>query len=163
MTCQGTLAKVRATRNETMFTVLGVPDAPGTAAKLFSEFARAGIPVTMIVQNAPDAGATSITFTVRRQYADTAMQITRRAAESLNAEGILRDDAVGRISIQGSGLEQAAGIAGQLFGALAENEINVLAINATADTVSCIVEDGQTERGVSVLKEKFSLELEGIE
>jgi len=153
---------LRVRRTETMLTVIGVPDVPGTAAGLFRALARGGISITMIVQNAPDAGSASITFTVTRGDAETAQGLVREQVESLGAEGLMRDDNIARLSVWGKKLEETAGIAGEFFSILADNGINVLAINTTADIVSCIIEDANIDKAVSLVAGHFGLGVEKI-
>src|SRR5439155_417408 len=50
--------------SEAKATVLGVPDRPGIAARVFRALADAGVNIDMIVQNVSDHGATDMTFTL---------------------------------------------------------------------------------------------------
>src|SRR5205823_14667290 len=54
---------VTADKNEAKVTLIGVPDKPGTAAKIFKPLSEANIVVDMIIQNISDAGRTDLTFT----------------------------------------------------------------------------------------------------
>ncbi len=154
---QGQLAKIRVNRTERMLTVIGVPNVPGTAAGVFAALAEAGIPITMIVQNAPDSGSASITFTIQAKDAEAALAIAREVGRKLGAEGLMEDIEIARITLAGNGLEQAVGIAANFFRELAAADINVLAINATTDRISCIVDDRTSENAVELLCERFQL------
>ncbi len=57
MTDPSKLKRLRVARTETMLTLIGVPDVPGIAAAVFKALAENHIALTMIVQNAPDAGS----------------------------------------------------------------------------------------------------------
>lgn len=162
MTAQKHFHKLKIKKTETMLTVIGVPDVPGTAAGLFRALAERGISITMIVQNAPDAGFASITFTVETQDAQKAQDVIRAKTEALGAEGLMRDDNIARLSVWGSGLEETAGIAGEFFSILAENGVNVLAINTTSDVISCIIVDAATDKAVAVLEKRFGVPAERI-
>lgn len=162
MKVNGKLDALRVKKTETMLTILGVPDVPGTAAGLFSALAVAGIPITMIVQNAPGDGFTSITFTVSKQDAERAHEIARERAEQMSAEGTIRDDDIARLSVWGTCLEETAGVAGRVFTIMADNGINVLAINTTADIVSCIIEDSIIDKAVDILCKELGLRLEEV-
>ncbi len=163
MTSSSKLEKIRVARTETMLTIIGVPDVPGVAAAVFKALSENNIPLTMIVQNAPDAGSASITFTVRRQDGDQAHELSRSAAEKLGAEGIMRDSHIARVSIVGKEMENKVGVAVDFFSTLAEKSINVLAINTTADAISCVVEDSATQRTVDLLCARFGLMQETVE
>jgi aspartate kinase len=153
--------KVR--RTEAMITVIGVPDVPGTAAGLFRSLAKGGISITMIVQNAPDAGSAAMTFTVARNDANAAMDIVRGRMVEVGAEGCMRDDNIARLSVWGKHLEETTGIAGDFFSILADSGINVLAINTTSDVVSCIIEDAHIDKAVQLIAQRFGLSVERID
>lgn len=158
----GKLERIRVLRTERMLTVLGVPNVPGTAAEIFSALADARIPITMIVQNAPDTGSAGITFTIRHEDADKALAITRDIATRLGAEGLMDDSEIARVTVGGSVMENVVGIAGGFFTVLADGGINVLAINTTADQVSCIIEDKASKQAVDLLCEKYGLSVESV-
>lgn len=161
MTDRGMLDRIRVNRTERMLTIIGVPDVPGTSAAIFGALAEAEIPVTMIVQNAPDAGSASITFTIQSTDAERALDIVRRVSQSLGAVGLMEDEEIARITLEGRGLEKAVGVAANFFKELAAADINVLAINANINRISCIVEDRKSEGAVDLLCNRFHLEREG--
>ena len=159
-----TLSTLRIKRTESMVTMIGLPDVPGSAAALFNAMAQAKVPVTMIVQNAPDAGAASITFAIERENAETALEITRSLVQEIGAVGLMSDDHIARLSVVGSStLEGVVGLAGEFFSILAEEGINVLAINTTADIISCIIEDTDLDKASKLLAGRFGLALEIVE
>ena len=51
-------------RNQAKITIIGVPDRPGIAARVFGAVANANIVVDMIIQNVSQASMTDISFTV---------------------------------------------------------------------------------------------------
>lgn len=160
MTQPANLETLRVKRTETMITIIGVPDVPGTAAQLFQDLAAEGIAVGMIVQNAPESGSAPMTFTVRREDGKRAMEVTRKCVEAWEAEGLMEDERIARLSVFGHSLEEKTGIAGRLFAILAQNNINVLAINTTLDTLSCVIDDDLADRAASLLCEQLKLGLE---
>jgi len=158
------LSRLRVRRNESMLTVIGVPDVPGSGATIFRALAAAGVPISMIVQNAPDAGSASITFTVPRMMLETALRQTRAVVEELGAVGVMNDDRIARLSVAGAEvLEDAVGLAGDFFSVLAQGSINILAINSTADTISCIIEEVCLEEAVRLLSQRFGIAVKSLE
>jgi aspartate kinase len=157
------LNTLRIRRTETMLTIIGVPDIPGTGAQIFRSMGKQGVAVTMIVQNAPDAGLANLTFTVDRKDKEKALDITRGLVEGLGAVGLMEDDTIARISLVGQDvLEDTVGLAGEFFSILAAETINVLAINSTADALSCIIEDANLEQAKKLLCQRFGLKLDII-
>ena len=53
---------VRIDRTSARITLMGVPDVPGVAAKVFAALAERGVGVEMIVQNNMRGGMTDIGF-----------------------------------------------------------------------------------------------------
>lgn len=157
------LNTLRVFRTESMLTVIGVPDIPGTGADLFKALAARNVPITGIVQNAPDAGSASITFTVPKEKVNAASEETWKMVAKLGAVGVMNDEHIARLSVLGAEvLEDTVGLAGEFFGVLAAERINVLAINSTADVISCIIEDANLDQAAALLKEKFGLTVESI-
>ncbi|MFQ5545471.1 MAG: aspartate kinase, partial [Acidiferrobacterales bacterium] len=108
---EAVISGIAFTRDEAKLTVLGVPDRPGVAYKLFDDIAAAGIEVDMIVQNVAANGLTDVTFTVHRGDYAKAMNILKKAAEELSAEKVEGDDKIVKISVVGVGMRSHAGVA----------------------------------------------------
>jgi aspartate kinase len=154
---------LRIHRTESMLTLIGVPDVPGSGAEIFRALAARSIPITGIIQNAPDAGSASITFTVPKTHLEGALEETRNMVEKLGAIGVMNDEHIARFSVLGEEvLENTVGLAGEFFSVLAEERINILAINATSDALSCIIEDTNLDRASKLLCERFGLSVEKI-
>ena len=83
---------VTADKNEAKVTLIGVPDKPGTAAKIFQPLSEANIVVDMIIQNISDAGRTDLTFTVPRADLKRAVDLIKRAVPEMAEQGIKTDD-----------------------------------------------------------------------
>ncbi len=145
-------------KNQAKITIMGVPDRPGIAAKLFKGIADANIVVDMIVQNiSVDGKATDISFTVPKADSKKTLELTEEIAKELNAKGVnLRDD-IAKVSIVGVGMRTHSGVAAQMFEALAKDGINIMAISTSEIKVSCIIEAKYTELAVRVLHESFGL------
>jgi aspartate kinase len=112
-------------KDEAKVTVLGVPDVPGVAAKLFGPLADAAINVDMIVQNiSPDGTKTDMTFTVPENDLKRTREVLK--AQPLFKDIEIRTDAdVAKVSVVGIGMRSHAGVAQKMFGALADKGINL--------------------------------------
>ncbi|RDH88638.1 MAG: aspartate kinase [endosymbiont of Escarpia spicata] len=149
-------------RDEAKLTVLGVPDQPGVAHKILGPISDANIEVDMIVQNiAADEATTDFTFTVHRNDFTQAKEILQGVAESLQAQDVLNDDSVVKISLVGVGMRSHAGIASEMFGALAKEGINIRMISTSEIKISVVIDEKYLELGVRTLHEAFGLESEG--
>src|SRR6202035_2893888 len=81
---------------EAKATVLGVPDSPGIAARVFRALADAGVNIDMIVQNVSANGTTDISFTLPKTDLAIAEPILDRLAAEIGASSIDLDDEVAK-------------------------------------------------------------------
>jgi len=144
-------------KNEAKIAVLGVPDTPGTAARVLTALADTGISVDMIVQNVSQAGLADLTFSVSKTDLDKAHQITRKIAEELHAREVIADKNISKVSIVGLGMKNHAGVAARMFSALAYNNINIKMISTSEIKVAVAIDEKYTELAVRVLHEAFKM------
>lgn len=144
--------------NQAKITVMGVPDKPGIAARLFKGIADANVVVDMIVQNiSSDGKATDISFTVPKTDSKKTLRLTEEIASELGARGVdLRED-IAKISIVGVGMRTHSGVAAHMFDTLARHGINIIAISTSEIKVSCLIDAKYTELAVRVLHDAFEL------
>jgi aspartate kinase len=148
---------VTADKNEAKVTLLGVPDKPGTAAKIFRPLSEASINVDMIIQNISEAGRTDLTFTVPRGDLKRAVDLIKRAIPELTEPGIKTDDNIAKVSVVGVGMRSHAGVALRMFEILAAEGINILMISTSEIKISVVVEAKYAELAVRVLHDGFGL------
>jgi aspartate kinase len=142
-------------RKEAKVRIVGVKDQPGTAARVFSPLAEAGIVVDMIVQNLSRDGTTDMTFTVPRADYGQALEISRQAGAAIGAAEIEGDDTIAKVSIVGLGMRDHAGAATRMFQALADEGINIQLISTSEIKVSVLIDEEQTERAVRAIHAAF--------
>jgi aspartate kinase len=144
-------------RSEAKITIFGVPDQPGAAAAVFGPMSELGIVVDVIVQNVSRAGHTDITFTVPRGEIGRALPVAERVAGELGAAGVVSDDTIAKVSVVGLGMKDHAGVAAQMFRALADEGINIEMINTSEIKISVVIEEKYTELACRTLHEIFGL------
>jgi aspartate kinase len=155
------VAGVAADKKTVKLTVSALPDHPGVVASVFEPLAEANISVDMIIQNVSREGHTDLTFTVSREDATRAEDVARKLVEDVNAEGVVRDDEVAKVSIVGVGMRNHAGIAARMFRLLADNDINIQAISTSEIKTSCLIKAEHADRAVAILHDGFELEKAG--
>lgn len=151
------ISGIAATRDEAKLTVVGVPDRPGIAYKLFEAIATANIDVDMIVQNVSADGLTDVTFTVQRADYAKAMNILRKVADEISARDVSGDDKIVKLSVVGVGMRTHAGIASTAFRALADEGINIQMISTSEIKISVVVDEKYLELGMRALHSAFGL------
>ncbi len=139
-------------------TVVGVPDRPGIAAALFEPLARAGVSIDTIVQNAGLDNITDLTFTVTRGDLKKALEVVEPIARSIGASKCVADAALGKVSIIGTGMQNAPGYAARMFQTLFEQGINIQLITTSEIRITCIIAEGRVKDAVRALHKAFALE-----
>ncbi|WP_300298882.1 aspartate kinase [Ferrovibrio sp.] len=147
--------------DEAKVTLIGVADRPGIAANIFGPLSDAGINVDMIVQNISEDGKkTDLTFTMGRGDLDRAVQLLEKQKSSLGWAKLVPDKNVIKVSVVGVGMRSHAGVAHIMFKALAEKNINILAITTSEIKVSVLISADYTELAVRALHTAFGLDAE---
>ncbi|MCY0866921.1 MAG: aspartate kinase [Aquificota bacterium] len=149
-------------RNESRITVVRVPDRPGIAYKIFKALGDAHIVVDMIVQNVSHQGYTDMSFTVNKADALRAEEIVRRVAKEIEAQEVVRDDKIAKVSVVGIGMRSSYGTAAKMFEVLYKNNINIMAISTSEIKISCLIEDKYGELAVRELHSAFIEEGEEV-
>jgi len=145
-------------RNEAKLTVIGVPDEPGRAARLFQTLADAAVNVDMIVQNVSTDGKADISFTVPRADLERIRnRLEKRIIEDTGASRIIYDERIAKVSVVGIGMRSHSGIAARMFSVLAENGINIEMIATSEIKISCVIREDQGEQAVRALHDGFEL------
>jgi aspartate kinase len=145
-------------KNEARITIRKIPDRPGIAAKIFRPLFKSGIIVDMIVQNTSQDGQTDLTFTVPKVEYQKTLSIVNQVGKEINAQKILGDENIAKISIIGVGMRSHAGVAQKMFETLAQENINIMMISTSEIKVSCVIDQKYTELAVRVLHTAFGLD-----
>ena len=154
---QAVVTAVTHDASEAKVTVMGVPDRPGLAARLFRGLADRHVNVDMIVQNTSVHGTTDISFTVPdydlpRQYRGLRGPGTRARCHRRDA-----DADVARVSLVGAGMKSTPGVTALTFETLANNGINIEMISTSTIRISCVIRAKAAETAVRALHEAFEL------
>ena len=135
--------------------LVGVPDNPGIAFKVFSRVAKAHICVDNILQSVGRDGTKDIAFTVPADDADIAVEALRDYCEMVGAQALTVDKNVTKISIVGAGMETHENVAAGMFEALADAGINIQTISSSEIRVSVLVEKKDADRAVEAVHRHF--------
>ena len=144
--------------NLSKITVLGVVDRPGIAASLFEPLTEVGISVDVIVQNASVGGATDMTFTVMRTDLARAEQVVRKVANDLGSGEVVTASDLAKLSIVGTGMQNAPGYASTMFRTLADAGINIEMITTSEIRITCLVKEAQVAVAARALHTAFDLD-----
>ena len=145
-------------KNQARINVRGVSDKPGIAYQILGSVADANIEVDMIIQNVGAQGTTDFSFTVPRGDYKQTLDLMNGLKDSLGAAEVNGDDTVCKVSIVGVGMRSHAGVAAQMFRALAEEGINIQMISTSEIKVSVLIDEKYMELATRVLHKTFGLE-----
>ncbi len=152
---------VAYSRDEAKITLYGVPDKPGTSAKIFSALARAGINVDMIVQSSSRAAdRANLVFTCTDRDSPFARDTLEQLQAEIGYEGLEVARDVSKISIIGVGMKSHTGVAETMFTALSEKGINIDVIATSEIKISVLIAAPYTELAVRALHTAFGLDAE---
>jgi len=158
---QVAVSGVTVARDEAKITVRNLPDTPGTAFKLLSPLADAGIVVDMIIQNTSVHNRTDMTFTVPRGDRRRAIEILTERCPDLTdgGKGLSWDDSIAKISVVGVGMRSHAGVAKRMFELLAGENINIQMISTSEIKISAVIDEKYAELAMRTLHDGFGLHL----
>ena len=145
-------------RNQVKITIIGVPDRPGIAAKIFGTIADANIVVDMIIQNVSQESLTDISFTVPHADVNKTVEIMRGVIKDIGAKELEVKEDIAKVSIVGVGMRSHSGVAAKMFSTLAAEGINIMMISTSEIKISCVIDAKYTELAVRALHRAFELE-----
>jgi aspartate kinase len=146
-------------KNEAKIEVMGLPDIPGVAAKLFKPIADVNIVVDMIIQtSSSEKGCADMAFTVPKTDFAKTLQIVKETIKEFGGKEVKSNEDIAKISIVGVGMRSHSNVATQMFSALAKEGINIQMISTSEIKISCIIDSKYTELAVRALHDAFELD-----
>ena len=149
---------VAYSKDEAKITLIGVEDRPGVAANIFEPLDQSEINVDMVIQNISlDRKTTDITFTIKREDLSKTKEILKKN-NNIKFKDISSNDKVSKVSIVGAGMVSTPGVTYRMFKALAEEDINIIAISTSEIKLSVIIDEENTLKAVKKLHTIFDLD-----
>ena len=160
---QPLISGVAHDRTRAKITVVGVPDVPGSAAKVFGLLNEAKVNLDMIVQNVPTdrPGVTDISFTLDQAQGPTALKALEDAKAELGFQEVIYNESVGKLSLVGAGMKTNPGVSFTFFEALSAAGVNIDMISTSEIRISVITELSKLDEAVRAVHTAFGLDAEG--
>ena len=149
---------VTGDRNQAKITIVGVPDRPGIAARVFGAVANANIVVDMIIQNVSQASTTDISFTVPKADLRNAVDLVQRLSEEIGARSVAVTESIAKVSLIGVGMRSHSGVAAKMFEVLSREGVNIMMISTSEIKISCVIEEKYLELAMRTLHTAFGLD-----
>jgi aspartate kinase len=147
-------------KNQAKITLVGVPDKPGVAARIFKALGDATVNVDMIVQNishgTPDkVGTTDISFTADKPDLLKAQKVIDGLKKELGLRDVITAEKIGKLSIVGVGMKSHTGVAGKLFDTLAQAGVNIDMISTSEIKISVVIDLAKGEAAMKAVHAAF--------
>lgn len=152
------VAGVTGDRNQAKITIIGVPDRPGVAARIFVHVAQANINVDMIIQNVGQAALTDLSFTVPRADLKKALPVIQAVAKEVEAKSVSVTESIAKVSLIGVGMRSHSGVAAKMFDVLSHEGINIMMISTSEIKISCVIDEKYLELAMRSLHAAFGLD-----
>ena len=147
-------------KDEAKISIIGIPDKPGVAAKVFNALAVNNINVNMIAQSslAQDSALNNISFTIPLADLKAANQVLESLRQELTPESIVIDDEIAILSLVGIGMKSHPGVAAGVFQVLGEHKVNIEMIGTSEIKISVVIKKKHSDDMVRLLHEYFKLD-----
>jgi aspartate kinase len=145
-------------KNQAKVTLVGVPDKPGVAAKIFKALGDATVNVDMIIQNishGTGTPATDISFTADKPDLLKAQKVIEGLRKDIGFRDIITAEKIGKLSIVGVGMKSHTGVAGKLFETLAKEGVNIEMISTSEIKISVVIDLAKGEQAVKAVHAAF--------
>ena len=141
--------------NVARISIVGLPDSPGIAFKIFSKLGQKKINVDIILQSVGRDGTKDITFTVPEDQARDAMNVMEEVKALYNCEKVVCDEDVAKVSIVGTGMETHPGVAATMFEALYNAGVNIEMISTSEIKISVLIDKDKADKAVEAVHNAF--------
>ena len=162
---QAIISGVAHDTSEAKITVVGVPDKPGEAAKIFRAIADATINIDMVVQNvsAASTGLTDISFTLPKSEGRKAIEALERRRAGIGFDALRYDDQIAKISLVGAGMKTNPGVTATFFEALSNAGVNIELISTSEIRISVVTREDDANSAVRAVHTAFGLDSDSDE
>jgi aspartate kinase len=145
--------------NHARINVLGVPDTPGVAAKIFNTLGSAGISADMIIQGVPGDNASSqqMSFTVNKDQMQDACDALKGVLKEMGGR-TESDAAIAKLSIVGIAIGSTPGVAGKMFDAVSSVGANIEMIATSEVRVSVVIGEEHAKEALKAVHSAFELD-----
>lgn len=150
-----TIAGVAKDTSIARIALIGLADNPGVAFRVFALMGKAGINVDGIIQSIGRQDSKDISFTLPRADVEEAVGILEEQQDSLGFDHITVNNRIAKVSIVGAGIMTTPGLAGKMFEALYDANININMISTSEIRISVLIDEEYVDAAVRAVHDKF--------
>jgi aspartate kinase len=155
------LTGLASTGGQARLAVTGLPARMDTTTEIVGRLAAAGVSVDMLSQVDDADGRRAVQVTLAEEDLATARPLCESLVRELGGAAVLERTGLARIALVGSGMHGRPGVFSRTFRALAEADVDVCAVSASAISIAVLVPESAVEQALRVLHDAFTLESAG--
>ena len=152
-----TVTGIAIDKNVSKVTIKKIKNKPGTAASILKPLSDQSISIDIIVQNIPMDGYIDFSFSVSDDDLGRVYDILMSQG-NLEFEDVIQGKGFAKISLVGTGMQNAPGYATDMFNALGEENVEIEMITTSEIRITCLVKEEDVEKSVKSLHSKFELD-----
>ena len=119
-----TVTGIAIDKNVSKITIKKIKNLPGTAASILKPLSDNSISIDVIVQNTPSDGFIDFSFSLSQEDLEKAYEILNNN-NTLDFEEVVKGEDFAKVSLVGTGMQNAPGYATEMFNALGEKNISI--------------------------------------
>ncbi|MGM9616689.1 aspartate kinase [Butyricicoccus sp.] len=149
------ISGVACDKDTARVSVMGIPDEPGKAFRLFSLLSKNNINIDIIIQSIGRENTKDISFTVTRGQLAETMKLLEENQERLHYTGVSCQEGIAKLSIVGAGMTSTPGVAAKMFEALSDAQVNIRMISTSEIKISVLINEDEAQRAMRAVHDKF--------
>lgn len=152
-----TVTGIAIEKKVSKITVKKIKNLPGVAASILKPLSDQSISIDVIVQNTPSDGYIDFSFSLSEEDLGKAYDILMKN-NNLNFEEIIMGKGFAKVSLVGTGMQNAPGYATDMFNALGKNNITIEMITTSEIRITCLINQKDLDLAVNSLHDVFELD-----
>ena len=152
-----TVTGIAIDKNVSKITIKKIKNLPGTAASILKPLSDNSISIDVIVQNTPSDGFIDFSFSLSQEDLEKAYEILNNN-NTLDFEEVVKGEDFAKVSLVGTGMQNAPGYATEMFNALGEKDISIEMITTSEIRITCLINQNDLDIAVNSLHETFELD-----
>tara|TARA_B100001029_G_scaffold80269_1_gene65838 strand:- start:419 stop:1642 length:1224 start_codon:yes stop_codon:yes gene_type:complete len=153
-----TVTGIAIDKNVSKITIKKIKNLPGTAASILKPLSDNSISIDVIVQNTPSDGFIDFSFSLSQEDLEKAYEILNNNNNTLDFEEVVKGEDFAKVSLVGTGMQNAPGYATEMFNALGEKNISIDMITTSEIRITCLINQNDLDIAVNSLHETFELD-----
>lgn len=149
------ISGVACDKDTARVSVMGIPDEPGKAFRLFSLLSKNNINIDIIIQSIGRENTKDISFTVTRGQLAETMKLLEENKERLHYTGVSCQEGIAKLSIVGAGMTSISGVVVKMFEALSDAQVNIRMISTSEIKISVLINEEEAQRAMRAVHDKF--------